>query len=400
MRVRETARIAATSLARFRDAKGRSLVGPAFTAGEESCRECLALRLASCSLATPSFEVATDLSTGVGKVLADHAAFDGGGMKARLFVFPPPPLCRCARAERMRSKSRDLLDSVSPFFGPIRNVEFWPGPEGRTLAVANGISMQGTSGALVFANGSATDLDPEAAARRAVAEALERYSAGFWDENRLVGRGRQSVTGFDCATGDPVLVPAAQVFLPFDGTTSGDSSGLAAGSTLGEATERALAERIERDVAEPFFSEISEASGPSYGHQIMIGREMGHEVWLSVRRAENPPFLAIGLGAHTLREVARAKSDSESLHVAAHMALLAGQRENIPDNDIGWLESAVLRHAFNREAGKHLLSRVASKTSLYESRVLTAPRRRAVVEVTVPDVAAFGLRVVRVITLD
>src|SRR5690606_24739168 len=118
------------------------------------------------------------------------------------------------------------------------------------------------------------------AAARAVAEALERYAAGFWSDDALVHPTYRHVYGMDHETGQRVLVPAGEVFLPFDPSVPGDAAGLAAGATPEDAAARALAERIERDVAHPVFEGRQPAAGPFDQDQILLGRGGGHEVWL------------------------------------------------------------------------------------------------------------------------
>lgn len=386
-------------VARFNDAKGRDVIGPVFEPQESECRSCLVLRLHSCGLGPPRFLSADGMSEHLRENLSRTAVFnDADSHVLSTARFRPLPLCCCPRvASTLADPPLDLMAAVDPVFGPIVRIEFHQAPEGHTLAIANGVSLRGTSGAFVAAIGSATDRDDGVAARRAVAEALERYSAGFWDSGRLVQESRGSfVTGFDCISGAPIFVPAAKVFLPFDLNALNEAAGLAAGKTIADATARALAERIERDVARPFFEGLCDAATPLENGQAMLGSESGHEVWLTVRFGEMFPYASIGLGAHRNRAAARNKSSDEAVHVAAHMALVNGALST-RSPDVGWLDSALLQLAFDPESAVRLHSRL---THPKIPPLDITWRRRASVDVTTADVAAFGLRVARVVNVD
>lgn len=139
-------------------------------------------------------------------------------------------------------------------------------------------------------NGAGAGMSLEQAAAAAIGEAIERYSASFVPEERVVvataaelGPGAADPAGFglfaesqyarpgfpyarfsretripwidalDLTTGEPARVPAELVFLQDVGAAGCErigyatSNGLACGSTRAEALERALLELLERD---------------------------------------------------------------------------------------------------------------------------------------------------------
>lgn len=376
-----------------RDALGRRFAGPVIAEPERDCLACLRLRLASVGARITAMGPAPP---GLNH-LADHAALADGGTLALYPSLPLPP-CRCPRALRQAGRCHPPLAAVSPLFGPVREVRTCRAEDGGTLAIVSGARILGSSGLPAAIVGSATDADPQAAATRAVIEALERYSAAFWDAALLVSG---QVAAADVVSGARCLVAAERIYLPFRDIHGADASGLAAGCGLADARERALAERIERDLALPILRRQRPPEGTpqrnAAGFDLLLGRQSGFQVWLSALVRDRMPWLSIGLGSARDPSLARAKAHAEAGHVRASMQFLAAQDNRPPPTDRLQLDGIVYRLASDPARAARMAAFLSTGGSTGGGASLPEPRY-AFVEVTTPDVALFGLSVVRVVT--
>jgi ribosomal protein S12 methylthiotransferase accessory factor YcaO len=269
----------------------------------------------------------------------------------------------------------------------------------RSVAIA--AHTLGSGGVPVIADGSGTDADPALAVLRALAETIERYSAGFWGHSLATCVLERAATVPEIVAkrvsdGLPVNVPADTIFLPYPRSRAAqDSVGLAAGRNLVSARRRALAERIERDVLWDALS----------GRQAPVGvRRVADDLWLCdfegllnhhvvcmlrlspARR----PFLTLGFGCSTSAATAADKARMEETYVRAEVlnASTAGlSQARSPLDRLLW-------SCANDPTTAETTARSFASTSAN-----TQPRLRkyAWVEVTVPEARALGMRVIRVV---
>jgi hypothetical protein len=225
----------------------------------------------------------------------DHQVRVAGGA-AVAHRFLPLPGCRCPRVRRPAV----LWDAVSERVGIVSRVREWRA-HGWRHAVARGSRLVGSGGVRVLADGrGAADTD-RAARLVAVAEAVERYAAGWWNHSPETRVEDGRVDAVRLTDGAPVAVGAERVFLPYPASAAmQDSVGLAAAESYADAVRRAMAEVIERDTfwaameghAEP----DSVAAGPG-GLTVVWRAGHGHLVACVATYSDATPHMTLGLGA-------------------------------------------------------------------------------------------------------
>jgi hypothetical protein len=298
----------------------------------------------------------------------------GGAAVAHRFL--PLPGCRCPRERRPAV----LWDAVSERVGIVSRVREWQA-HGWRHAVARGSRLVGSGGVRVLADGrGAADTD-RAARLVAVAEAVERYAAGWWNHNPETRVEDGRVDAVRLTDGAPVAVGAERVFLPYPASAAmQDSVGLAAAESYADAVRRAMAEVIEGH-AEP----ESDAAGPG-GLTVVWRAGHGHLVACVATYSDATPHMTLGLGAALTSSEAMAKARREDRLVRGALAL--------PEIGVGAgrFDGLVTRLAGDRAFGAAVSARLSRGSARPEPA-----SDFAAVDLTTADVRAMGIAVARVV---
>ena len=182
------------------------------------------------------------------------------------------------------------------------------------------------------------------------------------------------VTADDVVTGEPFLVPAELVFLPFPATAGSpryfgsSSNGLASGNTVIEASVHGLAEVIERDIRSFYaMDEVSALVDPSTfppSLRRLLGAIGRAGLTLYVRSVPNdyrlpyftativdehridPLFVNGGHGCHPSRDIALTRAITEALQ--SRLTFIHGGRDDLTeayDRYEGWTPEQRTGHA-------------------------------------------------------
>lgn len=355
-------------------------VGPGFAGERDPCLDCFLRRREASP--TPVGELT--LGPGGTPDTRDHQVRVAGGA-AVAHRFLPLPGCRCPRVRRPAV----LWDAVSERVGIVSRVREWRA-HGWRHAVARGSRLVGSGGVRVLADGrGAADTD-RAARLVAVAEAVERYAAGWWNHSPETRVEDGRVDAVRLTDGAPVAVGAERVFLPYPASAAmQDSVGLAAAESYADAVRRAMAEVIERDTfwaameghAEP----DSVAAGPG-GLTVVWRAGHGHLVACVATYSDATPHMTLGLGAALTPSEAIAKARREDRLVRGALAL--------PEIGVGAgrFDGLVTRLAGDRAFGAAVSARLSRGSARPEPA-----SDFAAVDLTTADVRAVGIAVARVV---
>lgn len=312
-------------------------------------------------------------------------------------TFLPLPDCSCSRGAGARFS---LLDAVSSRTGLIEALH--QSRLGEYYNVfAMGARAIGSGDIPVLCHGMASDCSLSQATLRAIVEALERYSAGFWNHSAatvvdMSSDGLAVVNANMLSDGRTVKVPAADVFFPYpDSSTTQTTCGLAAAESTASAAERALAERIENDsFLHASIHGLPDGCQESTedGWLFVWPAELGHYVACHLRSSREIPFFTMGLGASLDIDQAKEKAVAEERQSRCYYS--TPMRLGRPAAGDG-VDGLMHRLAYLRGAGESLLSCLHSKAA---HPVGTSDF--AVVDLTTNDVALLGIRVVRVVRID
>jgi ribosomal protein S12 methylthiotransferase accessory factor len=249
--------------------------------------------------------------------------------------------------------------------------------------------------------------------------------------------------GWDLATGDPCLIPAFAVHLPYmlerdePLVAMGLSTGLACGATLEEAVSKGLCEAVERDaMALTWVRGLT----PPRVHEAVVNELVGHvlpprdevvaydlttdvglPVFMVICRGMGPrgPLVAVGAACHPDARSALRKAAMESSQDRAYVRMLierdpawapAADFSNVTDFSLhARLYSAsplLARRGLEfLEGNPQVTSRARFEAGGAESVPITAALKvpgisGAAVDLTPPWAASLGLRVARVVLPD
>jgi YcaO cyclodehydratase, ATP-ad Mg2+-binding len=376
-------------------------VGPTFRGDRDPCLDCFLRRRNASPAPLGPISLAPTIAASREDV-RDHQVLLGPERRGthRLWPFPE---CHCARARDLLSGSvRIPFDEVvSERSGLISSIN--SRNAGNYIEVTTFSARTiGTGGVPVVADGSGSDVSPALAALRAIAESMERYSAGFWGYSRTTSvvnaEDPGSVMANSVVDDSPVMVPAPSVFIPYPLSTAvQDSVGLAAGRNLAAAQSRALAERIERDT---FWDALADRQSAAQVEQVADGLLqcdftglLSHHVIILLRYSPaQRPFLTLGLGCSTNVAHATEKAHMEESHVRASVSGALGESLS---SGRSRLDRLLWSCANDRTAAAMTVRTLASNGP----NTQPGSREYASLEITVPEARALGLHVVRVVRL-
>ena len=275
-------------------------------------------------------------------------------------------------------------------------------PVEEVVAWASTARTTGSGGVPVLARGAGRAATAEVAVARALAEALERYAAAFWDhsdQTTLRGSGTDALVMAHLVDvpAKAVPVPAEQVFLPYTPSAAPqESAGLACAPDIRQAVVGAVAERIERQV---FWAAVEGSTTPvrvepdGAVHRITWSADLDHRLVCLVRTATAPPHLTLGLGCSTDPEEAADKATREERHVRA--ALTEAGRAAVLPATRSRLDRLLLRAAQDPAAAAALLGTLVSRRPSDP----VVPRAYAFVDLTTADLATVGMHVARAVVV-
>jgi ribosomal protein S12 methylthiotransferase accessory factor len=430
--------------------RGAIAVGPLFRRDRAGCLDCYIARRVAAG-ATELRPLAglppwNRLRPAIAAVLAaDRAgevpiqqlvAADGPGSTHRLL---PLPGCAChGNGPGPQGLARlPLAGAVDQRLGIIREVSIGhDGRTGYTTARAHGAGYTTPAGDPVFNHGFAADPSADRARVRAIGEALERYAAalggpsprlcepnesvsGPWPEQRLPGaEGLRWMSGRRLADDRSLPVPARRVRLPYRPSPDEpplaevtSSTGLAAATELADAEQRGLLELIERDVfmrAWRLVPELErlqpERDDPPGLEVVRLRHAGGIPVVVAFLEDGRPPFSAAGLAARLTVAEARQAALREAVAARIWVEERIGKDPTIPPNPPHTLYDHAKLHALDpglRAARAGWLARATrceDGPAVADVATLLAAERGAIaVEMTTPDLALLGCRVVRVV---
>lgn len=385
---------------------GDVAVGPTFGLGR-SCFNCYVARRSAnggreCRPAAPT--AAQRHAVGA-LVISDldgvQLVIDQRGVVASRHRLLPSPTCPCDSAT---TSSVQLEDAVSERLGIVHRLDEWHHTEtGTYMCIAVAASTSATLGQVATVHGLAAGRTSEAARTRAVAEALERYSAAWCPP------GRREVAAFDLLGRSAGHLPSARVQLPFRDVPPGTlqtSNGLAAGPSRSAAVRSAVGELAERHVFMDAWHRGSGFARVPRVHDdpagVLVSRvqtDLAH-VFVAGFESPFPPYTAVGLGAGWDAATAR---EHAVLEACAARAML--QQHDLAGAP--WpprrLEDHALAHAVRpelRSSRRRMWSgsgdEVHLSGSTWDAFVQSHPRIR-IADVTAPDVAPLGVAVVRAV---
>jgi ribosomal protein S12 methylthiotransferase accessory factor len=363
---------------------------------------------------------------------AQHArqyVIDRAGRVSEHVILALPSCARCARVARL-ADPLPLEAAVSARVGLVHETyDVAPADALLPTVCVRGCRSDAFHATRALNGGIAADVSRERARVRAIAESLERYCLAF--VNRAIRVATAEALGEPWITpagfpleqeiswtrahrivdGAAVWVPAAAVFLPLDAGVWGDrgwiqtSNGTAAGPTLEAALRSALLEMEERDTfirawranAVPAKCAV-QAMVPGM-HLACVPSAWGPPVVAAFLEQPMPPLSAAGLACRLDLEDAVQAAQLEA--VAAHALFTEQIRAGvtIPEGPPRQLVHHGLAHALRPELRAARASWLAPRGSYVPgpSRPL---EQACVIDLTTPDVAAFGVHVVRVVRPD
>jgi ribosomal protein S12 methylthiotransferase accessory factor len=373
------------------------------------------------------------------------AVFPTGVMESHIFL--PVPNCReCADAPALGNGATGSLALVSNRLGIVHEVAAWrPLPEPFTSAIAVGCRTDALWSSRALNQGIAVDDDADRARLRAVAESVERYCAAAVPADLVTCRstdleGRYvapSRLGFITGSNEEhcvfswvrartiedereVWVPASAIYMPF--TKCGveaaiqlqSSVGLAAHLNLEEAVRHGLFEVLERDACLRAWRRGLPVESVSHDFLEMDGLYLVRVpsdsglcvIACFIERAE-PPFTSTGLAARPTFDDAARHAILEAMlsHVWLCDRLATHGPESRADPVRTMVDNAVAHAVCEhlRASRRRWLDAVHSETKIPEAswaNIVNRLPEACFVEITTPDVAAIGMRVVRVLVPD
>ena len=386
-------------------------IGPTFKGDRDPCLDCFlrrrnasptplgAIRLAA---TIESYPRRHDVIVASREDVQDHQVLPTHGRRDTHRLWPFPEY-HCARGLKLLSGSALIPfdEVVSARSGLISSINSRIAGNYIEVTTVSARTI-GSGGVPVVADGSGSDVSPALAALRAIAESMERYSAGFWGYSRATcvmnAEHAESVMANSVIDRSPIKVPASSVFMPYPLSTDvQDSVGLAAGRNLAAAQSRALAERIERDT---FWEALARRQSPAQVHQSGDGLRLcdftgllDHHVIIFLRYSPaQRPFLTLGLGCSTNLAHATEKAQMEESHVRASVL---GALEGCVSPGRSPLDRLLWSCANDRTTADITARALASRGP----NTRPSGRQYASVEITVPEARALGMRVVRVVRL-
>lgn len=337
--------------------------------------------------------------------LANHQVHPAEG--AQRFI--PPAACdgHCRPRNPAPAAPLPLEDCVGNRLGLVRRVDVVQALPGLFTAIALGARSIGSAGMEAVCSGTASAPDPVFARSLALYEALERYAAAFWRAADLRDLDdpdgpRIAMHAGDGGDGRTVMVEAARVFMPFcdnRGRWGGSSEGLACGVSTGDALERATAELVERRLLDAWLALDPPGAAPpapAGERSALVARAGAYWMAASVAWSPAPPYGAAGFGCARDPQAALAKAARERMHVAAHQLL--ARRGYWPQRQApaSRLDAQLLGMADERASALGFAARVCAAPACVPAATAPAVGWR---DITPPDVASFGLRVVRALAL-
>ncbi|WP_437758159.1 YcaO-like family protein [Sorangium sp. So ce1389] len=440
--------------------EGSVLVGPMLGAGGSGCFACFTARRRSNGAkgCRPVEEAASGMAARIAAAVRSWIDGEGASGAAQIELFPdggarthgfaPAPGCPRCGAALPPAVANGIDSLVSERLGVVTRVNEIPsGFPGIVAALAVGCCTDplGEKQAVRALNdGIAADTTIASARVRASGESVERYCPAFapddlplsrardldgrWLDPRRLAPGEPFDEGAplrwaratSLADDRPVWVPAAFVYFPYH-RAPGEPSlgvqttcGLALGRTLDEAIQHALEERIERDSlmrAWRFHLPVERVDVrpvPIEGlHLCRLPCESGLEVVVSLLERPEPPYAATGFAARrSLEEAARAAT-LETVVVDIWLRGWLARGEPPPAYPPRTLSDHPRAHAIRPDL-------IASRQRWLRPDGVARPRPPApgwrqvaarlsdacFVELTTPEVARAGLRVVRVVAPD
>lgn len=317
----------------------------------------------------------------------------------------PAPACGC---HTPAPPDLHLDDAVSDRLGIVHRLDEWVSTwTGMSMCVSIAAGTGPTLGQEARCHGVAADRTAERSRLRAVGETLERYAAAqdpAWPDDLV------PVT--DLAGSPAGSASAGRVYLPHravpDGTTQ-TSTGLAAGPTWAAATRHAVGEAVERHAfmsaweSGMGFARV-DVSGPAPSGLRVARVLTDQSVVIAVAGFEHPepPLAAIGLGSGwSWRDaeqgaVLEACAALEMLHRAdSQLAAIGYPPMSLEDHAAVHALRPELRTARQRLWEGPTYHATAPEPTWAD--VVRTRQQDRVAEVTTPDVAALGVRVVRAV---
>jgi thiazole/oxazole-forming peptide maturase SagD family component len=432
---------------------GGATVGPLFRQGRGGCfgcyiarrranggKECRPLGSASEAILRQIRDQAAAFFDSRSRLSGEQIEISTCGSVAR-HVFLPVPTCRpCAAAEEGELTCESL---VGDRLGLVHEVRLLRGvPEPFAGALASGCRTDAFLANRALNRGMAVDETAEQARRRAIGESLERYCAaampqdlpfvragdlegpyldprrlgavqGGWDPEASAIRW---VRAHSLAGNRPVWVPASAVFVPY-GNQWGEpilelqnSVGIAAYTTRDEAVLHGLAEVVERDAClrawrwrlpvEAIHDHPIAVDGL---HLARVPSDSGLQVVAAFLERGEPPLSSTGMGARpSLRDAARHSTLEALLSQLWLRDWLAANGHEHPcvprtmiDNAVAHAVRGDLRSSRRRWLRPGCAAEATGATPW--GTVLDRAPQACFVDLTTPDVAAAGIRVVRVL---
>jgi bacteriocin biosynthesis cyclodehydratase domain-containing protein len=438
---------------------GTAAVGPLFHRGRAGCFDCyVARRRANGGKECRPPESLSEAALGqirdqVAAFFASQSVLSGeqievapGGEVARHTFLPVPSCPACASAD---PEERDLTceSLVGNRLGLVHEVRFLPGvPESLVAALASGCRTDAFLASRAMNRGMAVDETAAQARGRAIGESIERYCAAAMPEDAPFARAMDlegayldpqrlgplqgewdpetSAIRWVCAyslIGDhPIWVPASAVFIPYgyqwgEPTIEMQSSvGIAAHPALDEAILRGLAEILERDAClrawrwrlpvEAVHDRPIAADGLRLAR---VPNNSGLQVVAAFLERGDPPLTSTGMAARqSLRDAARhatLEAILSQLWLRDWLETNGHEHPCVPrtmiDNAVAHAVRADLRASRCRWLSPGRSAAIDGDT-LPWTAVLDRTPEACFVDLTTPDVAVAGIRVVRVLVPD